>query len=181
MPTGGFLGQNVDLTAQVSDCQDAFVIPQGKVTFIDKRNQTLGTVGLQGGFASLTISIKQLGIGSNTVTVNFTSADNFGQSSGSAIVTCYRHPRRRARACLTRAQRARARHAAPWHAPTGPAGQGHAVAGSNQAQLSRLTSKSRGPVWGLCRPDKTGQTEGDGVRPLVSNGAIRTAWAARGV
>ena len=61
-------------------------LPTGTVGFV-LGNASLGTVGLTGGVAILTIKGSGLAIGSNTVTASYIAAGNFGSSSGTAAIT----------------------------------------------------------------------------------------------
>ena len=81
-------GQTIDLTAEVTDCQDRTVNPTGTVTFLDKDSKPLGKpapVLLK--VAKITISTDQLAPGDNLLTASFKGTNGFGDSSGTASVT----------------------------------------------------------------------------------------------
>jgi len=61
-------------------------IPMGSVSFVF-RDVTLGSANLAGGSASVSINPDVLGIGSQTVTANYSGDANFSSSSGSVSVT----------------------------------------------------------------------------------------------
>lgn len=88
LPPNPGLGQYIEFSAQVTDCADAFVYPQGNVDFCDTtNNKWVGAVNVSRGFAKLTLPADHLGVGSHLVTAKFTPSEWFGASSDWATVT----------------------------------------------------------------------------------------------
>lgn len=121
-------GQTIDLTAELTDCQDRTVNPMGTVTFLDKDSKPLGNpapVLLK--VAKITISTDQLGPGDNLLTASFKGTNGFGDSSGTAAVTVPPSAKTKAKAVSPpRANRSGPSRDKPRHGmrPQAPPGRG---------------------------------------------------------
>lgn len=87
IPPNPVAGNYLQLSAQMTDCQDGSVYPQGRVTFCDG-DEWLGETYTDGvGVANYTFPAVYLRLGSNLVTAYFEGNAGFARSADSATVT----------------------------------------------------------------------------------------------